>query len=112
MPSVLVHDFLLVLFGLQRYKLILDYYNNPLGFSLFLPSKRANLKDERKIPSDGTKIPPDERKIPPDEKKILADEKKFLADEKKILADETKITGIFLDNSRNLPIFAVRFYNP
>ena len=105
MPSVLVHDFLLVLFGLQRYKLILDYYNNPLGFSLFLPSKRANLKDERKIP-------PDERKIPPDEKKILADEKKFLADEKKILADETKITGIFLDNSGNLPIFAVRFYNP
>lgn len=98
MPSVLVHDFLLVLFGLQRYKLILDYYNNPLGFSLFLPSKRANLKDERKIP-------PDERKIPPDEKK-------FLADEKKILADETKITGIFLDNSGNLPIFAVRFYNP
>lgn len=98
MPSVLVHDFLLVLFGLQRYKLILDYYNNPLGFSLFLPSKRANLKDERKIP-------PDERKIPPDEKK-------FLADEKKILADETKITGIFLDNSRNLPIFAVRIYNP
>lgn len=98
MPSVLVHDFLLVLFGLQRYKLILDYYNNPLGFSLFLPSKRANLKDERKIP-------PDERKIPPDEKKILADEKK-------ILADETKITGIFLDNSGNLPIFAVRIYNP
>jgi hypothetical protein len=91
MPSVLVHDFLLVLFGLQRYKLILDYYNNPLGFSLFLPSKRANLKDERKIPPD---------------------EKKFLADEKKILADETKITGIFLDNSGNLPIFAVRIYNP
>ena len=85
-------------FGLQKYKIILDYYNNLLGFSLFLPSKRANLMDGMKIP--------------PDEKKFLADEKKFLADEKKILADETKITGIFLDNSGNLPIFAVRIYNP